>query len=200
MKVLMIAGLCNPGEEYSLTRHNAGAEYVSQLCHKHALSLKKEKQINGSIRIVKQGDLAGDHASICLQPDGTIQISGSRIYLGRVPDNEHRPGAGETNVLQLAPDAGRGGGPDGTKSGSGRLEYMTEKGSNPMVRYQQLENLLNAMCDTLNQCGATLKTNQTPGFGRNCTQVTNAGDILTTGAANARAMITGLASERVFTE
>ena len=48
MKVLMIAGLGNPGEEYSLTRHNAGAEYVSQLCHQHALSLKKEKQINGS--------------------------------------------------------------------------------------------------------------------------------------------------------
>ena len=48
MKVLMIAGLGNPGEKYYLTRHNAGADYVSQLCHKNALSLKKEKQINGS--------------------------------------------------------------------------------------------------------------------------------------------------------
>ena len=48
MKVLMIAGLGNPGEEYYLTRHNAGADYVSQLCHKNALPLKKEKQINGS--------------------------------------------------------------------------------------------------------------------------------------------------------
>ena len=48
MKLLMIAGLGNPGEEYDLTRHNAGADYVKLLCDKKSLTLKKEKQINGS--------------------------------------------------------------------------------------------------------------------------------------------------------
>ena len=48
MKLLMIAGLGNPGEEYNLTRHNAGADYVKLLCDKKSLALKKEKQINGS--------------------------------------------------------------------------------------------------------------------------------------------------------
>ena len=48
MKLLMIAGLGNPGEEYTLTRHNAGADYVKLLCDKKSLALKKEKQINGS--------------------------------------------------------------------------------------------------------------------------------------------------------
>ena len=44
----MIAGLGNPGEEYTLTRHNAGADYVKLLCDKKSLALKKEEQINGS--------------------------------------------------------------------------------------------------------------------------------------------------------
>ena len=48
MKLLMIAGLGNPGEEYDLTRHNAGADYVKLLCDKKSLALKKEKKINGS--------------------------------------------------------------------------------------------------------------------------------------------------------
>ena len=48
MKLLMIAGLGNPGEEYTLTRHTAGADYVKLLCDKKSLALKKEKQINGS--------------------------------------------------------------------------------------------------------------------------------------------------------
>jgi len=187
------------GEEFT---DREGEPFVIMCSDNVRLVARKdeEKEINGSIRIVKQGDLAGDHASICLQPDGTIQISGSRIYLGRVPDNEHRAGAGETNVLQVAQDGGRGGGPDGTKSGSGRLDYMTEKGSNPVVRYQQLENLLNAICDTMQNAGSSLMGNKTPGFGRECTQVSNGGDCLVTGAASVRAMITGLASERVFTE
>ena len=44
MKLLMIAGLGNPGEEYDLTRHNAGADYVKLLCGKKSHELKKEKQ------------------------------------------------------------------------------------------------------------------------------------------------------------
>lgn len=40
-------------------------------------------EINGSIRIIKEGDPKTDAACIYLLPDGTIQITGSRIMIGR---------------------------------------------------------------------------------------------------------------------
>ena len=39
--------------------------------------------INGSIRLIKEGDINGDQASIYLLPDGIVQISGSKIYIGQ---------------------------------------------------------------------------------------------------------------------
>ena len=39
--------------------------------------------INGSIRIIKEGDPKTDAACIYLLPDGTIQITGSKIMIGR---------------------------------------------------------------------------------------------------------------------
>ena len=39
----MIAGLGNPGDEYSLTRHNAGLDFVNFQCSKYSLVPKKEK-------------------------------------------------------------------------------------------------------------------------------------------------------------
>ena len=47
MEPLLIAGLGNPGDEYALTRHNAGLEFINLLCDNYALTLKKENQING---------------------------------------------------------------------------------------------------------------------------------------------------------
>jgi len=47
--------------------------------------------INGSIRIIKEGDANVDTASIYLMPTGTVQISGSKIYLG-MPDMGQGPG------------------------------------------------------------------------------------------------------------
>jgi len=44
---------------------------------------KITKEINGSIRIIKEGKLDTDAASIYLLPDGTVQISGKEIYFGR---------------------------------------------------------------------------------------------------------------------
>ena len=40
-------------------------------------------EINGSIRIIKEGDPKTDAACIYLLPDGTVQITGSRIMIGR---------------------------------------------------------------------------------------------------------------------
>ena len=40
-------------------------------------------EINGSIRLIKEGDPTDDMAVIVMLPDGKIQISGSTIHLGR---------------------------------------------------------------------------------------------------------------------
>ena len=45
MEPLLIAGLGNPGDEYALTRHNAGLEFINLLCDNYSLTLKKENQI-----------------------------------------------------------------------------------------------------------------------------------------------------------
>ena len=47
MEPLLIAGLGNPGDEYDLSRHNAGADFIKLLCNKYSLTLKKENQIAG---------------------------------------------------------------------------------------------------------------------------------------------------------
>ena len=47
MEPLLIAGLGNPGDEYALTRHNAGLDFINLLCENYCLNLKKENQING---------------------------------------------------------------------------------------------------------------------------------------------------------
>ena len=69
----------------------------------------RSPEINGSVRIVKEGNKDEDLATIVLLPDGTIQISGSKIFLGR-----------------STKDAGIGGGP-----GPGEMQ--------PYVKYQELE-------------------------------------------------------------
>ncbi len=45
MEPLLIAGLGNPGDEYDLTRHNAGKDFINLICSKYSVTLKKEKQI-----------------------------------------------------------------------------------------------------------------------------------------------------------
>lgn len=47
--------------------------------------------INGSIRLIKEGTVGEDFASIYLLPDGVVQITGSKIYIGQ-PDQGSGPG------------------------------------------------------------------------------------------------------------
>ena len=94
---------------------------------------------NGTIRIVKEGDPSVDLASIVIESDGTIQISGSKIYIGRKTD-----------------DGGVGTGPSPGES-------------QPYVRYQQLEDMFNKLYDALTTFAQNMNqkfsTTATPGFG-----------------------------------
>lgn len=156
-----------------------------------------DHDINGSIRIVKQGTLNDDHACIVLQPDGTIQISGNKIYLGRVKDNEDRPG-GE-GALPRAADGGLGSGPDGTMTGDGRLP-ATSRLANPMVRYYQLEHLVHLLCDGIINFSAVLQTHSTPGFGYPSPQINAAATSLAGTATQVKSLVVTLASERIYGE
>lgn len=45
--VKLIVGLGNPGPQYDKTRHNAGADFVSELANSQGLALKEEKKFFG---------------------------------------------------------------------------------------------------------------------------------------------------------
>lgn len=125
------------------------ADHVRIVARKMQLQKNKAKepddvsseniQTNGSIRIVKEGEANVDLASIVLEDDGVVQVSGSKIFLGRVKD-----------------DGGEGGGPG-------------PDGSQPYVKYQQLENLLTKTFDDIVSFVQDLQqsflSNTTPGFG-----------------------------------
>tara|TARA_Y100000590_G_scaffold378922_1_gene446236 strand:+ start:143 stop:1471 length:1329 start_codon:yes stop_codon:yes gene_type:complete len=106
-------------------------------------------EINGSIRIIKEGDPSDDMATILLLPDGTIQISGSKIFLGRTEDPDGGIAAADAD--------------SGTSSGPG------PGNSQPWVKYEQLDNLLTATMENIKQFALDLQTNfssnSTPGYG-----------------------------------
>ena len=47
MSIKLIAGLGNPGPEYTKTRHNAGVWFVEELAQRHNISLRPEKKYSG---------------------------------------------------------------------------------------------------------------------------------------------------------
>jgi len=131
-------------------------------------------EINGSIRLIKEGVKNEDLATICLLPDGTIQISGYKIYIGRPGDDDGR-------------DAGPG-----------------EGGSEPYVRYSDLKTLWEEVMDELTTFCETLEKNTTPGYGSPSVQVVNAAVALRTAIDTAgqghKKNIETVASERIFGE
>jgi len=47
MTIKLIAGLGNPGPEYTKTRHNAGVWFVEELAQRNNISLRPEKKYAG---------------------------------------------------------------------------------------------------------------------------------------------------------
>ncbi len=130
--------------------------------------------INGSIKIIKEGSVDDDLAAVVLQPDGSVQISGSRIFLGRHPDD------GGIDESQSGPD-------DALQA-------------QPYVRYQQLEDLLNAVMDNIEAFCDTLNTHVTPGYGNPSPQILEAAATLKADIATRRGEIETLKSSRIFGE
>lgn len=130
----------------------------------------EEKSINGSVRIVKEGTPSEDLAVIALLPDGTIQVSGSKIFLGRSKD-----------------DGGAGGGPG---PGEGQ----------PYVKYQQLEDLLKAIIGDIKTFCDTLSTHITPGYGAPSPQILSAQAALKAAMSTRESEIANIKSERIFGE
>ena len=131
-------------------------------------------EINGSIKIIKEGTKDDDLAAVVLQPDGSIQISGSRIFLGRHPED---------------------GGLEESEAGPEDATHVQ-----PYVRYQQLEDLLNAIMDNIDAFCDTLNTHVTPGYGNPSPQILDAAATLKSDIASRREEIVSLKSSRIFGE
>jgi hypothetical protein len=63
---------------------------------------EERDEINGSIRIIKEGTVGEDQASIYLLPDGVIQISGSKIYMGQADQGSGEGEAGSEPYVKYS--------------------------------------------------------------------------------------------------
>jgi len=60
----------------------------------------EDNSINGSIRIIKEGDTDADRATIVMQPDGTIMIDGPKIIIGSgFQDTDGTNGSGSQVII-----------------------------------------------------------------------------------------------------
>jgi len=128
---------------------------------------KREQPIIGSIRLIKEGALDDDAACIYMLPDGTVQVSGKKIQIGRA------------------------------KSDGGQ---KTDGDGQPYIMYQELEELWQALCDSIDAfCNEALK-NTTPGYGAPSPQLTAAAAQLQLDVAGLKPEIQKVKSKRIFGE
>jgi hypothetical protein len=118
-----------PEEAKDISAAVVKADHVRVVARKTGLDPQKDfemsgdnapEEINGSIRIIKEGKKDDDAASIYLLSDGTIQISGKAIYVGRTSDD------------------------GGKEDGSG------EKGSEEWMRMSDFEKWADGLIDAIN--------------------------------------------------
>jgi hypothetical protein len=133
-----------------------------------------DNKVNGSIKIVKEGDSSNDAASIMLLPDGTIQMSALRFIIGR----------GEED----------GGAADGPEEDDNVEKFQ------PYVKYKQLEDLLKAIMADIKSFCDTLSTHTTPGYGAPSPQINQAASSLKSAMGSREGEIVNLKSTRIFGE
>ena len=142
--------------------------------------------ILGTIRLIKEGNKHTDLGLIAIRRDGSIQMSAPRIYLGRAPEDggfqgEHNQGPGDESLADMDPPEDPG---------------VTQ----PWVKYQQLEDLFNALFDDLKSFCATMDTHTTPGYGSPSPQIKTAVATLKSAIEDRRGEIERLKSKRIFGE
>lgn len=161
-----------PGQQSPVLSDNSSAA-VAKADNIRIIARKDDEfNVNGSVSIIKEGDLPGDNCAIRLMPDGSILISGDKIFIGR---------SGADGGLEEGP-------PDAP----GR--------SQPFVRYKQLEDLLSNIISDVNAFCDTLVTHVTPGFGAPSPQITQAAAELKIKMLQRELEIPRIKSKRIFGE
>ena len=164
-----------PGEESyrEFPQNNSGIAIKSDQVR--IVARKDEAHnINGSIKIIKEGEKSdtGDHAAISLLEDGTVIVTGSKIFIGK--------------------SAADGGLEEGDEEAPGKTQ--------PYVKYQQLKELLETFLDNIDSFCAKLQTHTTPGYGAPSVQILDAATTLKSDIASRKSEIPDIRSKRIYGE
>ncbi|MEM9101271.1 MAG: aminoacyl-tRNA hydrolase [Pseudomonadota bacterium] len=74
-EIQLIVGLGNPGPQYELTRHNAGAWFVERLAQRYNVTLKPDNKYHGLVAKVQTADIE----SWLLIPTTFMNLSGKAV-------------------------------------------------------------------------------------------------------------------------
>ena len=131
-------------------------------------------EVNGSIKIIKEGEKTsgGDHCAISLLEDGTVLITGNKIFIGRSKTD------------------------GGLEEGDPEAPGTTQ----PYVKYKQLEDLLKAIIADVTSFCNTVSTHTTPGYGAPSPQLNSAASSLKSAMKSRESEIVNLRSARIFGE
>lgn len=134
----------------------------------------EENNINGTIKIIKEGTIAddGDGCSISLHDDGIIHIAGPKIYLGLATEN----------------------------GGDASRDNETLGDSQPYIKYQELKTLVELILSNLSDFCEMLLTHVTPGYGSPSPQINLAAKKLSEEIEKRKEEIPMIRSNRIFGE
>jgi hypothetical protein len=125
---------------------------------------------DGSIRILKEKGDDQTPCSVTLLPDGTIHLSGEKIFFGK---------SKEDGGLDEGPGPG---------------------GSQPYIKFSMVEEYLTDVHKALDSFCSTLLTHTTPGYGAPSPQITSGAGELRGKLKTAEQKITLFQSERIYGE
>jgi len=138
----------------------------------------KAPEIKGSIRLIKEGDPKDDLSALLMLEDGTIQMSGKKIFLGRSGDDG-----------MISSEYG------GSGPGPGK--------SQPYIRFSDLKKLFTELWTAMDTYCDTTLTHVTPGQGAPSPQLNKAATDFKTALGkmkSATKTFDNLGSDRIFGE